>query len=191
MIYMSQNQARTAFHQDKSLAMYIDFMGNFVRTIPTSKVNWDMALTPVFPDRPNTHTQIDFHAAYVSKLSSNKEAAADVIGFMSTTRYLQAEFSDRGRIPAINNLKILQQFGSQLLDGNNKPLMLNKNLRVLEKSGVAPSPPVSNYENEFALVGANFMSLTYQPFVTGKKDLTTALREGHEKINSSVKAAIK
>ncbi len=191
MIYMSQNQARTAFHTDKSLAMYIDFMGNFVRTIPTSKVNWDMALAPVFPDRPNAHTQIDFHAAFVSSLSSNKEAAADVVGFMSTTRYLQAEFSDRGRIPVLNNVKILKQFGSKVLDGNNKPLMLNKNIDVLEKAGTAPTPAVSNYENQFALVGANFMSLAYTPYVTGKKDLTTALREAHEKINSSINAAKK
>jgi multiple sugar transport system substrate-binding protein len=178
MKFFTVAQGQQYFYKDKTMAMIIEWMAGFTRQISSSSVDWDMVTMPVFADKPNMHSKIDFHAAYVTKVSAHSDAAAQMIEYLSTNKDVQTQFSLSGKIPVIDDEAVLKQFGADSMKG--------KNLSVLQKTVMAVIPPTSLLENQWAQTGAQLINVAYNPVMQGKKDINTALREAAEASNKAV-----
>jgi multiple sugar transport system substrate-binding protein len=178
MKFFTVAQGRQHFFKDKTMAMIVEWMAGFKKQIGASTVDWDMVTLPTFADKPNVHSKIDFHAAFVTKVSSHSDAAAQMIEYLSTNKDVQTQLSLSGRIPVIDDAAVLKQFGADAMKG--------KNIAVLQKTVMANIPPTSLLENQWAQTGAQLMNVAYNPVMQGKKDINTALREAAEGSNKAV-----
>jgi multiple sugar transport system substrate-binding protein len=179
MEMMTNAQARNHFFKDKSLAMLMDWVANFITLAKKSNgVNWDMATMPVFNGKPKTHSGVDFHTALITKTSEHPEEAYSVISYLTTSKDVQTLLSKAGRIPVLIDPAVLKAFGGDFLKG--------KNISVLEKTKMAPLTKTHSLENVGKVRAP--LNAVLNKIVKGTTDVNSALREASGAIDQYVAA---
>ncbi|TMV45609.1 extracellular solute-binding protein [Paenibacillus mesophilus] len=139
-------------------------------------LNWDVAQFPSFADKPGISSQIDVHVVYISPTSKHKEDALNVIKLL-TSDEVQTAMSRNGKMPALNNKAIINQYGADLA------YLKDKNWKGVFQ-GKFGLPPRRVYED------AKIQAATDKAFADyskGAADLNTALRAAAEQIDQMMK----
>jgi multiple sugar transport system substrate-binding protein len=179
----NQNTARDHFVKQQDLAISIDHVSKmFLQLTKGTQMNWDMVTMPVFEDKPNVHTNLEFHGVYMSEASKHKEEAFAVLSYLATSREVQLSLAKSGRVPVMNDPSLIKEIGSEFLK--------EKNVEAIAKTHMAPLNNRSKWDNVGTVTGTP-LNVAIQDVINARKDINTALREASEKIDRNVEADLK
>jgi multiple sugar transport system substrate-binding protein len=179
----NQNTAREYFVKQQNLAINIDHVSKmFLQLSKGTEMNWDMVTMPVFEDKLDVHSSLEFHGVYMSEASKHKDEAFSVLSLLTMSRDVQLGLSKSGRVPAMNDPALVKEVGSDFLKG--------KNVESIVKTRMAPLNNRSKWDNVGSVTGTP-LNAAIQDIFNGGKDINTALREASEKIDKNVEAELK
>jgi multiple sugar transport system substrate-binding protein len=177
----NQNLASDHFFKQQDLGIFVEWITKVVKPIKDgAQINWDMVTMPVFADKPDVHSNLEFHGVYMSDGGKHKDESFAVLSHLTTSRDIQAGFSRIGRAPAHRDQALIKEFGSELMKG--------KNVDAIAKTKMAPLNNRSKWDN-VGKVTTNPINAALQGVFNGK-DINTALREASELIDKNVQAEL-
>ncbi|GAA3407893.1 ABC transporter substrate-binding protein [Paenibacillus hodogayensis] len=166
---------RLELTNSQELAMFA-FHSQFPFAVPkdVEKIQWDLVSLPTFKEKPGLGSQMIPFVFGVASISTNKDAAMEVIKYLTSTE-AQMLFSKQGIMPVINDDSVKKAFAqeSQFKDKNWKSLFLNQ---------PAPMAPKTKYQ--IMVEGA--LTKQLPEIVTGAVDLNTAMRTAAEAADKAV-----
>lgn len=177
------NRLTTTTFRALSNQFWVDQIASmYAYSIPGAEreVNWDMVSYPEYSHLRGVGPQAAFRLAYVTNLSPSKDAAFEVIAYL-TSEEAQSSFARRGMfIPVIENDQVKSLFGQDVtyLEG--------KNIQALTFNSPASPFPISEYNRPAALVMSDVM---FQLALGNIADINTALREAAEAAEKSIAEA--
>jgi multiple sugar transport system substrate-binding protein len=164
------------FFQTGIVAMLPNYIAkSYFNSKPT--VSWDLTRYPVFPDRPNNGTNVDFHLMAVSKTSDHKEAA-DRVMLSLTSDEGQLALTKTGRFTILRDRKIRESFGA------DTGFFQGKKLEEALKISPSPVPDYSLYNVN------DYINEAVKDIALNGADVNTALRQAEEKANQAIRAQI-
>ncbi|CAG7626109.1 hypothetical protein PAESOLCIP111_02796 [Paenibacillus solanacearum] len=127
-------------------------------------LNWDIVTTPVFESAPKQAPFLDQFVWSISSQSKHKDAAFDVIHYLTSTE-MQKKLAESGYIPSLIEDNVRRSLGAE------NTALQGKNLQSLFKSTYAkPMVPVNFNANAL-------MNATYEDVMYKNEDVNTALRK--------------
>jgi multiple sugar transport system substrate-binding protein len=174
----TKTNAFDMFFKDQTLSMIIQWMSDIVLQANTSSVNWDMATMPVFPKYPDFNSPIDYHGVFISKVSKHQDAAFQVASFLGTNEESQTGLAKTGRVPVLNDGKVLAKFGGDRYK--------DKHMDVIAKTKLAPR---SSYVNDLDSLGVGPINTAAQNVLLKDMDVNTSLRTADEQLTQKIAAA--
>lgn len=158
-----------AFYNLKNIGMYAGMVSTLAIANPElENFEWDLVALPSFADNPGVGAQINSINFGITKLSSEKEEAMEVIKYMGSDEF-QMQLSRKAVMPVIKNQEVREAFGKESPHGE-------KNYQALFYKDPAPVPEKTYYD-------ADMVSI-YQAegveVMLGNKDVNTARRDAHE-----------
>ncbi|MDF2714294.1 MAG: extracellular solute-binding protein family 1 [Paenibacillus sp.] len=162
---------RNMWQKDKTVAMWLPVSGAPIY----EGINYDYAAFPEFEGLPGIGPQPYPASFYMTSMSKYKDDAFEVIAYLTSDEF-QLINSKKGNLTVLNDAKIKQAFGQ------DAPEYKGKNLKAMMPDRHA-APLVTGKYNGIAEAE---MTTAFISFVTGAKDLNTALRDASESINNKV-----
>jgi multiple sugar transport system substrate-binding protein len=138
-----------------------------------SKLNWDLASYPSFPEAPGKSSRSVTHNLLIASTSKHKNEAFQAMAYVTTDKEVQTASSRSGRVSALNDPEIRKSFAGGLQQ------VQTKNLAAIFKTTPAPNPAPSLYSNSAAVP----LNAALNNVLTGKMDVVTALRKADEDFN--------
>ena len=167
---------RDWFLKDQITAMYLDADGLIGLTLASSLKNWDLAKFPVFPEKRNVGPAPNPTFSFITNLSKNRDAAFQVLTFLTSEEYQTWAARTIGFVPSLQNAKpIMDQFGKDIpgFEGKNTNALLFETYAEMQQN----SPYYS--------IGVTETNKAINEHLAGK-DLNTALREASERMDIAV-----
>lgn len=165
------------FLQDQTVAMMLHTGGMVPRTAEALD-NWDIATVPSLSDRPGVGFQAAPDYFYITSRSADRDAAFQVLAYMTSEEYQTWMASHLAFIPALSDpSRAMQSFGSGL------PGIQGKNVQALIPREYARMVMPSKYTT----IANREMNNTLSAISSGI-DLNTALREAAERADQQVQA---
>ncbi|MDF2661322.1 MAG: family 1 extracellular solute-binding protein [Paenibacillus sp.] len=165
------------FLKDKTLAMWAYKNRNNQLKEPTEAgLRWDAVQFPTFAEKPGYTSQVDAHVAVISETSKKKDDALRVLDVL-TSAASQEMMSLQGRLPAMKNKTIIEEFASGI------PYLKGKNWKgvLAGKTGVPPKRLLpDSYFVKYAVQAFN-------DYAAGQDDLNAALRKAGEQMDQAFK----
>lgn len=166
---------RDWFLKDQTTAMYMDADGLIKMTADALK-NWDLAKYPVFADKKGVGPSHNPTFAFIPKLSKNRDAAFQVLTFLTSNEYQDWAARNLGYVPALRDAKpIMDNFGKDI------PGFAGKNTKALLFDSYADMQQSS----PFYALGVKEMNTAINEHLQGK-DVNTVLREANERADKAV-----
>ncbi|GAA3399767.1 ABC transporter substrate-binding protein [Paenibacillus hodogayensis] len=131
--------------------------------------NWDMVTMPTYEQVPGKSFQVDSHNLSISSLSKHKEAAFQVIAYM-TSKEIQMDISRSGYVSSLVDPEPQKVFGENLQS------LKGKNTEAIFKLQSAPLYKVHAYDS---IVRAE-LAKALNEVLTGK-DINSALRDANDR----------
>jgi multiple sugar transport system substrate-binding protein len=168
---------RNEFLKDRNLAMF-GWLSSIIFVFPEDyqKMNWDEVSLPTFSDLPKVGSQSYPTYFSVTNMSKHKDAAMDVITYL-TTDEIQTKLSKIGVMPVLTNDSVKKVFGqdSAFKDKNLKAAFFNK---------FAPIAPKSDYDS---LALSPYTHAIADSITSG--DVNTTFRKAAEKVDKAISDA--
>ncbi|GAA4877814.1 hypothetical protein GCM10023310_67330 [Paenibacillus vulneris] len=140
-------------------------------------LNFDIASMPSFSDLPNTKAQPNMYSAYITKQSTKKDMAFQVISYLLSEE-MQIELSKEGIIGPLESKAVQEAFGKNL------PQMQGKHTQAIFASKNAMPPAARANGLTYIDVPAH---IVFQPLIFGEsKDSVTALRMVEEQTTKGI-----
>ncbi|MDF2714629.1 MAG: extracellular solute-binding protein family 1 [Paenibacillus sp.] len=159
-----------------AMSAFWNVLGNFEDMYKKgTPMNWDMVSMPTYKQAPGRSYQVDSHNLSISTLSKHKEAAFQVIAYL-TSKEVQAEIVKDGYVSALTDPELEKTFGS------NMQALKGKNIQAIFKLKSAPLYKVTKYDP----IAQEFLEKALNEVITDGKDVNTALREANEKANQKI-----
>ncbi|MDF2719378.1 MAG: extracellular solute-binding protein family 1 [Paenibacillus sp.] len=159
-----------------AMSAFWNVLGNFEDMYKKgTAMNWDMVAMPTYKQAPGRSYQVDSHNLSISTLSKHKEAAFQVIAYL-TSKEVQAEIVKDGYVSALTDPELEKAFGS------NMQSLKGKNIQAIFKLKSAPLYKVTKYDP----IAQEFLEKALNEVLTDGKDVNTALREANEKANQKI-----
>ncbi|TMV47738.1 extracellular solute-binding protein [Paenibacillus mesophilus] len=159
-----------------AMSAFWNVLGNFEDMYKKgTPMNWDMVAMPTYKQAPGRSYQVDSHNLSISTLSKHKEAAFQVIAYL-TSKEVQAEIVKDGYVSALTDPELEKTFGS------NMQSLKGKNIQAIFKLKSAPLYKVTKYDP----TAQEFLEKALNEVLTDGKDVNTALREANEKANQKI-----
>ncbi|TNJ62661.1 extracellular solute-binding protein [Paenibacillus hemerocallicola] len=166
---------RDWFLKDQTVAMYMDADGLIKMTADALK-NWDLAKYPVFPDKKGVGPSPNPTFASITKLSKNRDAAFQVLNYLTSNEYQEWAARNLGYMPSLRDAQpIMEHFGKDI------PSFAGKNSKALVFDSYADMQQASPYYG----LGVIEMSKAINEHLKGK-DVNTVLREANERADKAV-----
>jgi multiple sugar transport system substrate-binding protein len=167
-----------AFISDQNLAM-LSIPNTWKKdSLKQSKVNWDMATMPVFPEKPNTATPVTFAGVSIASVSQHPDDAMDVVSYLLSEE-MQKNYTEQSL-----ELTVLSKREIQLALQND-PYLKDKNVAAIFK--LHPADPY--YATQYDSLIRQTIGTAFVNVVTGKTtDAHTALRNAEEAANQLLAA---
>ncbi|CAG7654395.1 ABC transporter substrate-binding protein [Paenibacillus allorhizosphaerae] len=170
------------FNKNQTLAMMAHYgarVGELEQLLKEGKpVNWDMVSYPTFKELPGISQGLDTHYLMISTTGKQQEAAFQVLSFL-TSGEAQMNVSRRGRVSALKDPKIREQFGADV------QTLKGKNIQAVFKSTPAPLPVPTKYDG---LVKEPNLQKYANEFLKGTADVNTILKQLEETVNKDIEA---
>ncbi|UUZ97341.1 extracellular solute-binding protein [Paenibacillus sp. P25] len=165
------------FAKDQTLAMFISspLMPSVMKN-ELSQFNWDIVSYPEMSDLRGVGAQAYPGYFAITKLAKNKDAAMEVIKFLTSDEY-QLEYSKKGIMTSLRSDAIQKALGSEspFKDKNYGAFFYNKFPAMAYKTVLESQVPVlGTYTKNMSKVAA------------GAMDLNTALRTAEEEANKLI-----
>jgi multiple sugar transport system substrate-binding protein len=165
-----------ALEGTQDLAMCVDLSSNPVTQVEAlSKISWDMVALPTFKELPGVGAQMYPTYFSITSMAKNKDAAMEVIKFLSTDAY-QVEASKNGNMPGVKS-----EAARKVLGQNTA--FKDKNFQAVYFDKAAPIASKNVYD--YAIEKVYVKDITN--LVQGKVDLNTFLRDAEERGNQFLK----
>jgi multiple sugar transport system substrate-binding protein len=167
-----------AFISDQNLAM-LSIPNTWKKdTLKQSKLNWDMATMPVFPEKPDKATPVTFAGASIASVSEHPDDAMEVVSYL-LTEDMQKNYAEQSLQLTVLNKPEIQ------LALQKDPYLKDKNVAAIFKLHPADPYYATQYDNIIrGTIGSAFMNV-----ITGKTlDVHTALRNAEEEANQKLAA---
>jgi len=166
------------FTKDRTLAMYAHFNSVMVGAQPD--LNLDAVPLPSFKEAPGVGSQMYPTFASVTSMSKHKEAAFEVLAYL-TSDEMQTKFAKEGLgMPIANNPKIMESFGADI------PVLKGKNIKAFYPSKPAPISPKTLYDD----FGSKHAVTAFREVAQGVSDANTAFRKASEQAAKDIEAAM-
>ena len=137
-------------------------------------LNWDMVSMPVFKDLPGKGTQPYANYAGITSISENKDAAMQVLKYLTSEEY-QMEVSARGKISPLKSQKVKD------IAFENHPDR-DKNFGAVYVNENVPMRRLHPMEDPIV----DIMNDKITEIVTGQKNVNTALREAQDMAQQAI-----
>ncbi|MBD2863503.1 ABC transporter substrate-binding protein [Paenibacillus oceani] len=164
-------KSRAAFEKESRVAMYTNYSGG----TPPETMNWDVVSVPSYKNAPGKGPQVYPNYWYVSGISKHKEAAFDIIAFLSSDEF-QIPHNRKGYATVLKDEAIKKQYGQDM------PKFKGKNVAAMFPKQPAPAmnytPYVRNAQNVF--------QSAFQKHMLEGIDLNTVMREAAEQLDKQV-----
>ncbi|WP_158606653.1 ABC transporter substrate-binding protein [Paenibacillus ginsengarvi] len=138
-------------------------------------LNWDMVTMPTYEQAPGRSYQVDSHNMSISSLSKHKEAAFQVIAYL-TSKEVQMEISKNGYVSSLVDPEPQKAFGANLES------LKGKNVAAIFKLQSAPMYKVNAYDS---LVRAE-LAKALTEVLAGSKDINSALRDANDRADKQL-----
>lgn len=168
---------RTMFYQGQ-LAMMSGSTSTAQTMLTYPEVDWDVVTYPQNPKAPGVAQRVTDFDLFLTATSANKEAAFQVIT-VALSDEVQSDISRNGRMSSLKSADIQNQFGKGI------PQFQSKNVLAFTKPKLAAMPEYKYNITLDQIVNEAFLSVLYDG-----KDINTALRDGEEKMNQAIQAAL-
>lgn len=142
------------------------------------KLNWDMATYPFFKETPNKNPEISTNIYVVSKTTKHRDAAFDVISYLSSSVEVQTAQVKLGMRPVIKIDNIKELFGQDI------PGLKGKNVEAAYKHASHDDHPPSRFDT----IASNAVNKYFGPFEKGELDVREALSRAEEEANKNISA---
>lgn len=140
-------------------------------------INFNIAPIPSFADVPNTKSQPNLYSMYITKQSTKKDLAFQVMDYLLSEEYWM-EVSKEGVIGPLESKAVQEVFGQNL------PQLQGKDTQAIFQSRNA-MPPAARAEG-LTYVDV-IMQYPFQPLIFNEsKDTVTALRMTDEQTNKAI-----
>lgn len=143
-------------------------------------LNWDMVSFPTFKEAPKTDAEAATHMLMVTSTSKHKDAAFKVLQVV-TEDANQAEMNKRGRLTALKDPKIKENFGASLNS------LKGKNIQAVFYN----TPAANRYSDKFSEIASAQAVAAMGKVVSGETDINTALRQAEDEANKLIEAELK
>lgn len=158
-----------------AMSAFWNVLGNFEQNLKTGlQQNWDMVTMPTYEQVPGKSFQVDSHNLSISSLSKHKEAAFQVISYL-TSMEVQMEISRSGYVSSLTAPEPQKVFGENLQS------LKGKNIDAIFKLESAPLYKVHAYDS---IVRAELAKALTE--VLGGKDINSALRDANDRANKQL-----
>ncbi|MFE5317919.1 ABC transporter substrate-binding protein [Paenibacillus sp. NPDC056579] len=165
------------FNKDRTLAMYAHFNSVMVGSQPDQ--NLDAVPLPSFKEAPGVGSQMYPTFGSVTSTSKYKEAAFEVLAFL-TSEEMQTKYAKEGLgMPIINNSKIIDTFGSDI------PVLKGKNIKAFYPTKPAPISAKTLFDD----IGSKHAGNAFREVAQGVSDSNTAFRKAYEAAVKEIEAA--
>lgn len=175
--FAASGSPNARFSGERNVAMYasINLFSRYMK-IAKADLDWGVAQFPSFPDAPNMGTLYDLHVIAPNK---NSKSPDDVM------RTMEVLFSDEvqldlvrktGRVSLLKDEKYREQFAKDIAE------MQGIDVSAVFKSKPAPAPAFSKY----TFPASPILDKKFKEYVSGVKDVNTALREAKEEIEKVI-----
>ncbi|CAG7658752.1 ABC transporter substrate-binding protein [Paenibacillus allorhizosphaerae] len=138
-------------------------------------LEWDMVTYPVFKENP-VGVGGFFDGFIISKSSKHPEEAFQVLMHLASEE-VQLKWARVGKMTVLNKDNIKQQILAE------SPLANGKNLKPIFALNKPKAYPSTIYDSTAV---STYTSNGFTPYVQGKKDLNTVLREAEEILNKKI-----
>ncbi|WP_284639558.1 ABC transporter substrate-binding protein [Paenibacillus silviterrae] len=167
------------FVKEKTLAMYTASpLLPVVFSQDMASFNWDVVTFPAFKELPGVGAQAYPGIISVTKMSKNKDAAMEVIKFLTSDEY-QTEASKKGNMTVLKNEAIQKTLGQDTpYKDKNFNAFFSKFPAMAEKT-------VS--ESKAAVLGKYTKDVV--KVINGEMDINTMLRTAEEESNKALQSA--
>jgi len=143
-------------------------------------LNWDVAQYPSYKDNPNIFGMFDMHVLTILKTSKYPDEAAKVMDVFFSDEVQMLSTKMTGRVSPLKDPKFNEAFGLDM------PILKGKRIQSIFKSIPAPAPPFSKYYPK----ARDIMSDEFKQFLSGGKDMNTALRDAEMRINQYIQGEL-
>lgn len=146
----------------------------FLESVKDVFTNWDMASYPVWPDLPDTGTQIDVHIMMPTITSEHLDDAFRVMETVLSDE-VQLDMARNARVSVLKGKKFEEEFGkeTEILEG--------KNVKAIFKT--KPSIPKQDPTSYFSL---SEITRSMRKIMNEDLDINTALRQLEEEMNMRI-----
>lgn len=169
--------ARDLFRKDQVTAMHLDVQVQ-LPLVAEAMSNWDIARFPMHPDHPDIGPAIFPQYAIITSLSKSRDAAFQVIDFITSEEEQSYRAAQFAFMPSRSNVEnIMKNFGATI------PGIETKNVKALVTKSNAPFQGTLYYD-----FGLGEMGKAYQEYMGGN-DLNTVLREAAERAKQKIEEA--
>lgn len=183
----SLQEQQKLFFQEQSASMILHFVVYSLSALSNLKdtLNWDVVTYPQLSDKPGVGPQSYPTYFYVSQTSKHKDAAFEVIAYMTSDEF-QNHLARKGMLPILKDkVAGMAQFGQDV------PMLKNKNVKALIPDRYASSALTKDTIVKAQSPGHTAFFDAYQNVVLGLKDSNTALREAGEKLDQQLEVLFK
>jgi multiple sugar transport system substrate-binding protein len=172
------------FLKDRNLAM-IAAMGARLGELEDlynqgNPMNWDLVSFPVFPEASKTAAELAIHMLMMTSNGQHKEEAFKVLEVV-TEADNQSEMNKRGRLTALKDPEIKENFASNLKSTNGKNI----------KGIFTNAPAVSRFNDKYSDLAKTQLAPAMSKVLKGEADINTALRGAEEAANIMIAAELK
>lgn len=164
-----------------NIAMAVAGVGNIVKYYENNKnLNFDIVSVPMFSDVPNTKYQANTTAMYITKQSTKKDLAFQVVSYILSEE-MQIELAKEGVVGSMQTQAVKDAFGQNL------PQMKGKNKEAIFYGNYAAATPPRDPGLTYILVPTQY---AFDPLIFKEsKDSVTALRMTEELANKQINEA--
>ncbi|MBE1440765.1 ABC transporter substrate-binding protein [Paenibacillus sp. OAS669] len=166
------------FYKDQNVAMFAA-LSTTARVFKDS-LDWDIVQLPVYKEKPNVGPQSYPTYFYLSKGSKNKDAAFQVMSYVTSDEFQDFIVRDGYSSILSNQASIMNHFAS------NDPVLAHKHVKSLLPEKFADPTEKTKYQ---AIADKEMLAALVD--IASGKDENTALREAEERANKAIEATKK
>jgi multiple sugar transport system substrate-binding protein len=174
--------AKNGFEVDQKSAMLVSYgarVGEMQELADSGKsFDWDLTMFPVRKDAQVQGMETESHVLALSSTAKNKDAAFQIIQFLSTNDELQSLVARNARISPLKDDKYKKLFGADL------KALQGKNVQSIFKNKFGPNAEPSRYDELVKPVITEALNK-----VNKGTDTNTALREAEQLANQAIDSA--
>lgn len=175
--FVASGNPNARFSGERNVAMYasINLFSRYMK-IAKSELNWGVAQFPSFADAANTGSLYDLHVIAPNKNSKSPDDVMRVMEVLFSDEVQTDLVRKTGRVSVLKDEKYKQQFAKDITE------MQGIDVSSVFKSKPAPAPAFSKY----TFPASPILDKKFKEYVSGTKDVNTALREAKEEIEKVI-----